>query len=319
MGSANSQRRLRFWFAKSVLEIHALAFDHEGAVLHEGKDGADVLADDAEAHQLHGSKKEDADHERGDAKFETVPEDKLVDQVKDGYEYGQEAGGHAGEGRHTEGNLGEVGNAEHRHIVERVPVIAGEASQASRLLENDLLVGETDLGNHAAEVWVRVFEALDDVADLAVIEAETGEVFVRFNIRDAVHEAIVPGANPEHQAVFFAGLLEAEHHFKTALPILDHFFNELGRILQVRDQADNRIALGLIESVHGGADVAEVARIGDYLHVSIFSGELLQHREGAVGGLVIDEDVFVAVAAELRDDGTHPGVHFADVQLFVVT
>ena len=55
-----------------------------------------------------------------------------------------------------------------------------------------------------------------------------------------------------------------------------------------------------MESVHGGADMPEVARIHDDLDVAVLRGKTAQNGHRAVGGGVIDEDVLVAIPAERR-------------------
>ena len=67
------------------------------------------------------------------------------------------------------------------------------------------------------------------------------------------------------------------------------------------------------------ADVAEVPRVDDDLDVFVLRRDLPQNRHRAVLGGIIDEDVFVTIAADFREDFFDLLVAFADVFLLVVT
>src|SRR5258708_1642781 len=66
------------------------------------------------------------------------------------------------------------------------------------------------------------------------------------------------------------------------------------------------------------ADMAEVPRIQDYLNIWIFLGNSAQNLHRAIGGMVVDDDVFVAVLRESSEELTHTIDQDFDVALFVV-
>ena len=266
-----------------VFEVVTFLFNNQGAVLDEGMDGTDVFTNDAETEELDGGEEEETDDERGGTDGEAIPEEELVDETAEGCDHAEEAAGQTGEGDDAERDLGQVGDAQHGHVIERVEVVLGNAFQAAWLVEEDLFAGEADFRDHAAEVRVRIFEGLDDFADLAIKKPKAGEVLIGLNVRHAIDHLVVLGADPEHQLVFIAGLLDAEHHLKALFPVADHFGNEFGRVLQIGNEADDGIAGGLAEGVMGGADVAEVARIGDDFDVGVFQGNLFEDFQRSVG------------------------------------
>jgi hypothetical protein len=64
--------------------------------------------------------------------------------------------------------------------------------------------------------------------------------------------------------------------------------------------------------------VAEVARVEDDLDVFVPRRDLAQDGDGAVLRRVVDEEMLVAIAADLGEDLLHLLVAFADVVLLVV-
>jgi hypothetical protein len=69
-----------------------------------------------------------------------------------------------------------VDDAEHADVVKGIPVVLGDPELAGRLVVKELYGGKTDIGDHAAEVWVGIVEGFDEVYDLTVVEPEAGEV-----------------------------------------------------------------------------------------------------------------------------------------------
>ena len=174
-------------------------------------------------------------------------------------------------------------------------------------------MGQADLGDDAAEVWVGVVEGARDVDDAAIVEAEAGEVLEGLDGGEPLDEAVVLPAHPEHEGVLFAGALDAEDHEGALLPFADELRDHLGRVLEVGDDGDDGVAGGLEEGVHRGADVAEVAGVDDDLDAGVGGGDAFEDGDGGVGGGVVDEDVFVV---ELRDGG-HDGADAVIELLYV--
>src|SRR5205823_5135538 len=100
-------------------------------------------------------------------------------------------------------------------------------------------------------------------------------------------------------------------------PLFDELLDQLGRVLQIGDDADDRVAARVDHRVVRRTDVAEVARVDDDLDVFVLRGDLPQDGHGAVPGGVVDEDVFVAVAADFLENLFDLLVTFPDVFLLV--
>ena len=69
--------------------------------------------------------------------------------------------------------------------------------------------------------------------------------------------------------------------------------------------------------MHAGASAANVAGIDDDLHGGIFSGHLAEDLDSAVGGGVVNEELFEPVLGQLRGGFHEPAMALADVGLFV--
>src|SRR5664280_497424 len=120
---------------------------------------------------------------------------------------------------------------------------------------------EPSLRDHAPKVGIRIVEALYDFHYLAVIEAEPGIVLVGLHSGKPVHQPVVPLPDPEHQPAFSARRLDADHNRITFLPFMDHFNDQLRRVLQVGDNTNDGVPNSLIKRVYGRPQVPKVAGI----------------------------------------------------------
>jgi len=265
-----------------VLEVDALALHHQRAPLHLGVDCPDILAQNSNRYQLHRAEKEDADDQGSDAHREAVPVQQLVGEVAESRQSAERGRHKPRKGDDAQRHLGEVGNAEHRHVVEGVEVVLALAALARGLIVEDLGVGKADLGDQAAEVRVGIVHGFDDVDYPAVIKPEAGEVFESLDRRQMPDQPVIALANPEHDRVLLAGSLDGQDRREAVFPLSDEFGNELGRILEIRHDTDGGVARGLVERVQGRADVAEVAGVDDDLDVGVRGGDALQDLDRAI-------------------------------------
>jgi hypothetical protein len=160
-------------------------------------DGADVLTEDAEEDELNGGSEEDADEKRCEAEGEGLPEGEFEKKIHAGDEEGDGGTDKAGEGGEAQGDAGVVDDAENPDVIEGVPVVFGDSMFALGLIVEDALDREADVGDHAAEVRVGVVEGADEVHDLAVVEAEAGEVLDGLDAGETLGELVVLAANKE--------------------------------------------------------------------------------------------------------------------------
>ena len=279
----------------------------------------DVFADDSQCDQLNGAEEEEAENDWGDADVEVGPEDQLVNQVEHAGEKADERRDEADEDDQAQGHLGQIGDAQHREVVQRVEVLAGDSPLAAVLVVFDPGDRKTEFGDDAAEIGVGIAEVIADlVDDGAVVEAEAGEVLHDANVGEARDEAVIGGADAEHEAVLVAGLLNGGDNGGAVLPGADHVGEELGGILEGGYEDPDGVALGLEEGVHAGAVGADVAGVDYDLYGGVLGGDLAEDADGVVGGGVVDEEVLKAILREAGGDGHEAAMDLADVELPVV-
>ena len=132
-------------------------------------------------------------------------------------------------------------------------------------------------------------------------------------------EVVVRGADGIHQARLFACGLDGGNDRKAFLPAGDHLGEELRRLLQIGGDSPDSVAIRLEEGVHGRAEMAEVTRIHDDLHLGKFRCHGAQHGDGAVVRGVIDKDVPVLILRHRVHDRAGAAMEFANVEFFVVS
>ena len=180
-------------------------------------------------------------------------------------------------------------------------------------------MGKADFRNHAAEIRVRVVKGPDNLNSPAVIEAEAGKVFVGFEVGETVDQPVIAGTEPEHQAVFFAGRFDRQHHRRTFFPVFHHFAQQFRGILQIGKEQDDGVSGSLKHGVHGRAEVAKIPRVGNHFDMWVRSRDASQHFQCLVARGVVDKDVFVLIASQRFEDGADALIHLMHVGFFVKT
>jgi len=299
--------------------VDAFFFCYEGTAEDEGMDGADVFADDAEGDELDGAKEEQAKYNGSDADGEIVPENELVNQVKHTGDEAEEGADEPDEDDEAEGHLGEVGDAQHREVVERVKVLARDAARSPVLVVFDSGYGKAQFSDDSAEIGVRIAKiSSNSVDDRAIVEAESGEVLEDADVGEPRDKAVIRGANTVHQAIFIAGFLDCSDDGGSVFPGADHVNEELRWVLEVGHKNSDGVALGLKKGVHAGAVGSDVAGIDDDLDGGVFGGHLAQDCNRVVSGGVVDEEVLEAIQRECCANCHEATMDLADVELLVV-
>src|ERR1700755_189995 len=115
-------------------EINTFFFGNEWTVLDNRMDRSDILPYDSERNELYRPEKEKSDHCWCQAKLELVPEDELGDQVAESSEQAEKSEDETPEDNKAKWNLGQVRDAEHRHVIQGVKVIFCNAAHAALLM-----------------------------------------------------------------------------------------------------------------------------------------------------------------------------------------
>src|ERR1700730_1940998 len=161
---------IRFGECGGIFEVDAIELHGVGALLNLSVNGSDVLAHHTEEKELERRDEKYSDQHGRKAKAEGRPEYQLKDEVDQGDEERETGPKETCERGQAKGDLRMVDNAEHADVVEGVPIVFGDPELAGRLVVEELYGGKADVGDHTAEVGVRVIEGLDEVDDLAVVK-----------------------------------------------------------------------------------------------------------------------------------------------------
>src|ERR1700686_3402430 len=305
-------------FAGLVLEIQPFAFHHQRAVVHLRVDVPDVLADDAHEEKLERSQEEHSNGDGRDTQRELVPEHQFVCEVARAAKHGEQRSRKSRERDQSQRNLGQLGDAEHSEVVERVEIILGLATLAALLLIQNFGVGKADFRNHASEVRVRIAKLAHEVDDLSIIQPKASKVLVGLDVvGETVDQSVKQFPNQEHRRRFAALMLDSNDDRNSLFPLFEQLGENFGRILKVGHKDNDGIAASLQERMHGGADVSEVTRVADNLDIRVGGSNFTEDIEGGVAGRVVDEDVLVAVFSEAQHQVTHAFVDFADITFLV--
>ena len=133
------------------------------------------------------------------------------------------------------------------------------------------LVGQADLRDLSAKVRLRVLEiASENIDNLAVIEPEAREMLENLDVCKARDRLVICRSDAVHQAVLIARIFDADDDRVSRLPLANKVIEHLRRILQIRQQNDDCVALGFENCMMRRPDVAEVARIQDDFDMGIF-------------------------------------------------
>jgi hypothetical protein len=213
-------------------------------------DRPDVLAEHSDEEELHCAEEVDADQQGRESELELVPEQELGDQVAHGHEQADDRDGETGHRREAERHLGVIGDAQHRHVVEAEEVVLRAAAVASRLHIRDLGPLVPEVADETAEIRVLLVRVPHQFDHVAVVEPESREVLDEFHIgRQRSDEAVVEPPRLAHQPRVAGAFLDADHDFVALFPLGNELWDELGRILEVGDDAHDGVASRLQESV----------------------------------------------------------------------
>ncbi len=184
--------------AERLIEIHSVQFDGIGSFLHLSIDGADVFAHDPKKNQHEGLHKKQADDHRRNTDHKGIPEDQLQQKVYKSNQKGENCAAEARKGSQPQRHSGVIDDAQHADVIQRVPVVLGDTEFAGRLIVEQLHRGQTDFGDHAAEIGVRIVELADKLHHLAIIKPKAGVVLNGVDGGQPLGKPVVLLPRPKH-------------------------------------------------------------------------------------------------------------------------
>src|SRR6266568_9366003 len=205
-----------------ILKVDALLLNDKRTPLHQRVDGADIFAQNANKNHLQGHEKEHAYDQRRLPCRKSLPIEQLVNEIGERDQYAKQCGGESGESHPAQGDLGKIGDPQHCQVIKGIEIVLGDSAFARRLVIRNFETRQSDFGNHAAKVGIRIVELLDDINYLAIVQAESCEVLNSVNSRQTVDQLIVFAANPEHDRVLRSRSLDADNDCVACFPLANH-------------------------------------------------------------------------------------------------
>ena len=159
--------------------------------------------------------------------------------------------------------------------------------------------------------------AAERVDDRTVHEEEVGAA--RGNLlhaHDIPHDPVVDGGKSGVRVIARLFAPRRPDHLRTIAPLLEQGTKRLGRILQIGGHHDGRIAAHVLQTAGDRHVRSAVARQPDATDVSIHERQTLDHREGVIARVVVDDEP-LPLLSELRHRLREPRVQRLEVGGFV--
>ena len=203
------------------------------------------------------------------------------------------------------------------HLLERELGFAGKAGRPSK---EDRLLPKTGPRHHAADETVAFRHGEKGVDHPAVQQPEITGVERNGDVGDAVEEAVErpgpPGLEPRLPLAHGAN---AVGDVRPSTPAVEHFEDDLGRILQVRVGEDDGVAPGGLQAGGVGDLLTEVAGQGEDPHALVGALEFPQDVQRGVVAAVVDVNDLEVEFRNLLEGGDEAAVHLGDDRRFVET
>ena len=130
--------------------------------------------------------------------------------------------------------------------------------------------------------------AAHNIHEHTVIEAKAGEIFDMTDICDFPQDFVILTANKLHQEILISLILHSNDNLVTLLPLVNKRWNQRRRILKIRVQSHDAVAVSLLKSVDRRTHLAKVAGIENRLDFFVLTAHLAKDRPGPVRRVIID-------------------------------
>ena len=188
-----------------------------------------------------------------------------------------------------------------------------------RLLVGHLAALIAELRDDAAHERDRVVQVAQDVHEIAVIQAETGELLDHLDVGHLPDHLVIDPAQRVDERVLLRRGLDRGDDLIALLPLRDEGRYQFDRILEVAAHRDRAVAVGLADAVVGRVELSEVPRVEDGLDPPVSRAHLPQVDARPVRRAVVDEqDVIVVLRKIPREHLLQSLRDLADVLLFVI-
>ena len=147
-----------------------------------------------------------------------------------------------------------------------------------------------------------------DVDKSLVKKTETCKILDMSYVSDLSQELIILPSHESHERTFLCLILDAENDFVSLFPFMYQSWDELGRILEIRIQADHAVTHSLLESVNRRPHLAEVSRIENGLNMPVFFADAPDDPLSPVLRMVVNKNYLIIILRQLTRDDPGDGV-----------
>ena len=147
--------------------------------------------------------------------------------------------------------------------------------------------------HHAAHKTVAFWHGEKGIDHLAIHQPKIARIGRDGDIGDSIDEAIKRASGPAFESrLALAFRAEAISDIHPFAPVLEHFENDVGRVLQIRVDDDHGIAYCILQAGGYGDLVAEIARQGEHAHALIPALQPPQKFQRGISAAIIDINEF---------------------------
>jgi len=275
----------------------------EGAALGFVEDAAEILADDAERHQLHAAEEQHHGQQAGIAGDRVAEHQRAYDQLQR-VEGREDRGGETQIGRDLQRPHGEAGDALQAEVPELPVVPLRRAGRARRTVIQHRDGREADPGKQPLHEAVLLAQRQQRIDGAAAHQPEIAGVRRQLHLAaDALHQAVEgrggrllgPGFAFPHATLGIGDVV-------ALAPGGDEIGDDLGRVLEVGVDHHHRLRARRVVESGGQRDLlAEVPAEIEHADMRIFRLQFEHEGEGGIAGAVIDEDDFPGEADAVHD------------------
>ena len=279
-----------------LLRLSPLANDVERAVLCLRMDMGDVVGEEAEGDEDDTDQEEnDIGEDGGTGEAQSPGENIAVEKHYESQDTGKkddEDTDIAGETKREEGVGDEALGCEFRQFPEAV---GGDAMEALGSGEGEEGATKSEPVDESAGHTVSFGETGEFIGDRAVDQTEVGRARDNIGLGNGADQAIEKPRTPLLEArVARIVLADTDHDIGALFPCFDEARDELGRMLEIGIERDNRITFGVVYAGGRRGFLAEVPREIKNAHPNVRMRilERIERLEGRIRTAVVDKEDF---------------------------
>lgn len=245
--------------------------------------------------QLYRPNKEYPDQNRRRSHRELIPPEQLGNKIKYRHQHRKRRKDKSRYRRDTEPYLRIGGKAQHRGIIERVPIIMRMSCPALRLRIGNVLALRAELSDDAAQKRDGIVEVAQGIDETFIVESCPGEMLDLLDGGHLADELIVAGSQEPHDFVLFALRLDGRNDFISLFPFRDKARNQVDGILEITAHGDGTVSARLAHAIERRVELTEVLGVEYRLDFFVLCAEYFEFIPGSIRRAVVDKHQLIVV------------------------